>query len=55
MCDLTCANGDLHRVECQVLQEENFEAEIENFDCWDDHYACVMPLRLGLFIQYFVS
>ena len=55
MCDLTCANGDLHRVECQVLQEENFEAEIENFDCWDDHYACVMPLRLGLFIQYFLS
>ena len=45
MCDLTCATGDLHRVECKVLEEENFEAEIDYFDCWDDHYACVMPLR----------
>ena len=45
MCDRTCANGELHRIECSVLEEENFEAEIDNFDEWDDHYACVMPLR----------
>ena len=48
MCDLTCANGELHRVECRVLEEENFEAEIDYFDDWDDHYACVMPLRFGV-------
>ena len=51
MCDLTCANGELHRIECRVLQEENFEAEIEYYDSWDDHYACVMPLRFGAFFS----
>ena len=45
MCDLTCAQGELHRVECDILEEENFEAEIEEFEGNDDHYACIMPLR----------
>ena len=45
MCDSSCAAGALHKVECSVLEEENFEAEIEDFEEVDDHYACVMALR----------
>ena len=45
MCDISCANGDVHRVECLILSRENFEAEIDNVDEMDDHYACIMPLR----------
>ena len=46
MCDKTCASGDLHNIECSVLAQADFEAEIEDFSSIDDHYACIMPIRL---------
>ena len=45
MCDLTCEAGDLHQMECQLLTEADFEADVECEDKVDDHYAAILPLR----------
>lgn len=45
MCDAKCSSGDLHKTECKILEEEDFEADIEDVEIKDDHYACIMPLR----------
>ena len=45
MCNVECARGDLHRIECQVFEEADFEAEIDDLESDDDHYAAIMPLR----------
>ena len=33
------------RIECEVFERADFEAEIENLDVADDHYAAILPLR----------
>ena len=45
LCSARCAAGELHRVECSVLEQADFEAEIEDFEVEDDHYAAIMPIR----------
>ena len=51
MCDEQCAAGDLHKVECRILEAADFEADIEELEDKDDHYACIMPLRY--FFEFF--
>jgi len=50
MCNKKCASGKLHQIECSILSKADFEAEIEDFNNNDDHYACIMPLSLKIFI-----
>ena len=45
MCSVECEEGALHQLECQVFLRADFEAEIEDFDQLDDHYAAILPLR----------
>ena len=45
MCDETCANGNIHMMECKILTQVDFEAEVENFNVVNDHYAAILPLR----------
>ena len=45
LCSARCAAGELHRVECRVLEQADFEAEIEDFGEEDAHYAAIMPIR----------
>ena len=35
----------MHRIECEVFEKANFEAEIEDVKVADDHYAAILPLR----------
>ena len=42
---LACQQGPLHQQECQVLSGADFEADIEDCDAPDDHYAAILPLR----------
>ena len=37
--------GEMHKTECSILSKADFEADIEDFNENDDHYACIMPLR----------
>ena len=37
--------GYVHRIECEVFEKANFEAEIEDVKVADDHYAAILPLR----------
>jgi len=46
LCGPACQNGDLHRIECKVFEDANFEAEIEDLNVADDHYAAILPLRI---------
>ena len=45
MCGPLCAKGDIHKIECSIFEQADFEAEIENMNADDDHYAAIMPLR----------
>ena len=45
MCDDRCAEGELHGMECEILTGVDFEAEVEDFNVVDDHYAAILPLR----------
>ena len=35
----------MRRIECEVFEKANFEAEIEDLKVADDHYAAILPLR----------
>ena len=60
MCNSICASGDIHKIECELLASADFEveyilyfivllhlfqAEIKDYSVYDDHYACIMPIR----------
>ena len=45
LCSLACQQGPLHQEECRVFSRADFEAEIEDCDAPDDHYAAILPLR----------
>ena len=45
MCDAKCAEGNMHAMECEILTGADFEAEVEEFNVVDDHYAAILPLR----------
>ena len=48
---MSCANSPpanmdiVRRIECEVFEKANFEAEIEDLKIADDHYAAILPLR----------
>ena len=48
---MSCANSPpanmdiVRRIECEVFEKANFEAEIEDVKVADDHYAAILPLR----------
>lgn len=46
LCGPACQEGNLHRIECEVFEKANFEAEIEDVKVADDHYAAILPLRI---------
>ena len=35
MCNQECASGDLHRVECKILEDQDFEAEVGDMEVKD--------------------
>ena len=45
MCDEVCAEGDIHMMECRILTKVDFEADVEDVNVVDDHYAAILPLR----------
>ena len=45
MCNITCAEGDVHAMECKILTEADFEADVDDAGVVDDHYAAILPLR----------
>ena len=52
MCDELCADGDIHAMECKIFTQVDFEAEIEDFNVVDDHYAAILPLRSSVTIVF---